>query len=556
MRPSLLLLVLPSAYSSFAFQLPFGVPHFLKSASAVVIPQESPSNPTTPRIAIIGAGAGGSSAAFWISKAKQRFGLDVEVDVYEKSDYIGGRSTVVYPHNDKAYPAVELGASIFVRANKNLWRASEEFQLNRTAFDDIDAALGIWDGENLLFTYKGGWWDTAKLLWRYGYLSPTRTDSIVQKVIQTFVTLYNPTPPKWTNVSALATEFEWTSLTEQTTKEYLESQGVSSQYIDEFVDAATRVNYGQDVDEIHALEGACSMATAGAAGIIGGNFQMFEKFLESSGANVKLNTAVTSITPSTGSTTSQWTVSTKQGSNDYQAVIIAAPIHQTGITLPSEIISQVPEQPYVHLHVTLLTTTLPSANPAYFGLSSSGAVPGMLLTSGQGFRNGGKAPEFNSLSYHGAVKEGEWAVKIFSQEKVEDEWLNEMFNGTVTWVYRKEWQAYPKLPPTSTFPPVQLEKGLYYVNAFEPFISTMETETISSRNVVDLLLNEEFDSGICSSNVQRPSYPSAEVEDAQVIIEATGESVHHEAHEPKDEAHQTPVSKSVDDKDFVYGWDC
>lgn len=32
---------------------------------------------------------------------------------------------------------------------------------------------------------------------------------------------------------------------------------------------------------------------------------------------------------------------------------------------------------------------------------------------------------------------------------------------------------------------------------FFRFISTMETETVASRNVVDLLLNEEFYSGIC-----------------------------------------------------------
>lgn len=43
------------------------------------------------RIAIIGAGAAGSSAAFWIAKAKERYGLDVEVDIYEKEGYIGGR---------------------------------------------------------------------------------------------------------------------------------------------------------------------------------------------------------------------------------------------------------------------------------------------------------------------------------------------------------------------------------------------------------------------------------------------------------------------------------
>jgi prenylcysteine oxidase / farnesylcysteine lyase len=31
-----------------------------------------------------------------------------------------------------------------------------------------------------------------------------------------------------------------------------------------------------------------------------------------------------------------------------------------------------------------------------------------------------------------------------------------------------KWDAYPVLPPVTTFPPIQLAKGLYYVNAFEP----------------------------------------------------------------------------------------
>jgi prenylcysteine oxidase / farnesylcysteine lyase len=49
--------------------------------------------PRSPRVAIIGAGAGGSSAAFWIAKAKERNGLDVAIDIYERNDYIGGRES-------------------------------------------------------------------------------------------------------------------------------------------------------------------------------------------------------------------------------------------------------------------------------------------------------------------------------------------------------------------------------------------------------------------------------------------------------------------------------
>lgn len=77
-----------------AFELPFSVSALFSSKTA--------RNATTPssltRIAIIGAGAGGSSAAFWISKAKERSNLDVQVDVYEAADYIGGRASVLTFH--------------------------------------------------------------------------------------------------------------------------------------------------------------------------------------------------------------------------------------------------------------------------------------------------------------------------------------------------------------------------------------------------------------------------------------------------------------------------
>ena len=74
---------------AIALELPFGVSRFFSSRSGAHTTTSSPTS--TPKIAIIGAGAGGSSAAFWISKGKERFGLNVQVDVYESSDYIGGR---------------------------------------------------------------------------------------------------------------------------------------------------------------------------------------------------------------------------------------------------------------------------------------------------------------------------------------------------------------------------------------------------------------------------------------------------------------------------------
>lgn len=118
-------------------------------------------------------------------------------------------------------------------------------------------------------------------------------------------------------------------------------------------------------------------------------------------------------------------------------MILAAPFHQTSITVPQAISEQIPPQPYVNLHVTLLTTTSPSPNASYFGLPEGTAAARSILTSRANARNGGKEPEFNSISYLRRVRDGEWAVKIFSTKPPSDEWLNEMFSGNVGWLYRK-----------------------------------------------------------------------------------------------------------------------
>jgi prenylcysteine oxidase/farnesylcysteine lyase len=48
----------------------------------------------------------------------------------------------------------------------------------------------------------------------------------------------------------------------------------------------------QNIDKIHALGGTVSMATAGATSVEGGNYKIFENFVNKSGAKLFLNTSV------------------------------------------------------------------------------------------------------------------------------------------------------------------------------------------------------------------------------------------------------------------------
>ena len=62
-------------------------------------------------------------------------------------------STTVHPYNDPTLSPIELGASIFVKANKNLWRATDEFGLERLKYDgDDNEVMGIWDGQEFVLT--------------------------------------------------------------------------------------------------------------------------------------------------------------------------------------------------------------------------------------------------------------------------------------------------------------------------------------------------------------------------------------------------------------------
>lgn len=287
-------------------------------------------------------------------------------------------------------------------------------------------------------------------MWRYGYKAPLRTRALVQSATDTILTLYAPDTPPFETLGSVVEGLNWTSLVSRTTADLLDAEGINPQWTRELVEAATRVNYAQNVDSIHALEGLCSLAAMGASSVKGGNYQIFEQFLKRSGASVHLNTTVTALDYDRD--TALWHVSTQEQSpvpHAYRAVVLAAPYHQASIKI-SPVAEVPPPQPYVRLHVTLLTTPSKTPNPARFRMNDS-RVPTYVMTSHNGVRQGSSTePDFVALAFHGQLKnmnreEGlfqgdhseEYVMKIFSLRTLSEEWLESMF-GKVGWVLRKE----------------------------------------------------------------------------------------------------------------------
>lgn len=92
--------------------------HAHEAQHVLTSPAQHPHLPR-PRVAIVGGGAGGTSAAFFLRHLSDHEpSLSVDVDLFEINEYLGGRSNTIRPFHNEAYPAVEIGASIFVPANK------------------------------------------------------------------------------------------------------------------------------------------------------------------------------------------------------------------------------------------------------------------------------------------------------------------------------------------------------------------------------------------------------------------------------------------------------
>ncbi|KAI9307902.1 Prenylcysteine lyase-domain-containing protein [Cunninghamella echinulata] len=479
------------------------------------------------KIAIIGGGASGTSTAFWLSNTIGQ-SIPIDITVYEKNNYIGGRSTTIPIKDDPSLGYIELGASIFVEANYNMMNASKKFGF---PLKRLTAAtkLGIWDGESFLFEESGNqYWDVLKLFWRFG-TAPLKFSSHKDKILGKFLKVYQDDLPSFTTLDDIIDYLDLNELVNQTATDYFATK-YGDQFVHEMIQTGSRGNYNQDVDYLHAFGALVSMAAgSGAWSLEDGNYRIFEKFLEkSTNTKLYLNTKVTSIDfdihrdkkytiythPSSSSTVDQ---KEKEEGQDFDMIVLASPLHLSDIdTSCLKLHKHHFERDYHTVHVTMIAGY---PNPSYFGRNEDN-VPTAIITTGEPlvnhFKN--KQPPFTTFTRHKTLDNGEGVYKMFSQKKLTDQDLSSLFYNT-SWVYRHEWQAFPKLYPSGNhdanikdWPSIILhgfhrdkvnrnEKdsddhddndylsngGIIYANAFENFISTMETQTIIGKNIAKVI---------------------------------------------------------------------
>ncbi|KAL4931246.1 putative prenylcysteine lyase [Aspergillus undulatus] len=502
---------------------------------------QSPLSEAGPKqVAIVGAGAAGASTAFSLRKYADALGIPVNITVFERATYVGGRSTTVNVFDDPAYP-IELGASIFVEVNYNLVNASKELGLNVRGASyerpQESETLGVWDGKDFVFVMEdsGSWWTIAKLLWRYG-LAPIRTRNLMQTTVNKFLQLYKEPLFPFKSLTAAAASVGLLDSTSTTGATFLEKNSVSSGFSREIIQASTRVNYGQNLPLIHGLESMVCMATDGAVSIEGGNWRIFDGMLKSAQADVRLNHTVTSMTRNKDNTVSIDVTDElsshqqKKATLDFDEVVIAGPYQYSGISISPEP-EHIPDTiPFHTLHVTLFSSPH-RLSGKYFNLKEpSDLPPETILTTlptdiDLGDNENGVGPAgFWSISTlrtvnHSSTSPEEpnqkhYVYKIFSPTRPTASFIRDILgleqptqitknalgitdipSEDISWLHEKIWHPYPFLYPRVTFEDPALAPGIWYTGGIESFISTMETSALMGRNVATLIVKGWEDQG-------------------------------------------------------------
>lgn len=256
------------------------------------------SNLVNSKIAIIGSGSGGSSVFYYLPPTLQN-----QVSVFEKSGIVGGRAkgiqicfnesksdfltstststvtsthqhnnclTSTHQHNKCVY--VEVGATLIADANRNLMQISRDLNISMEASAvtrSMQASavtpylatrrsstndLGIWNGKEFLVVASTGWWGSVQLFWRYGR-DLLKVKTICLGLVNKFLEIYKylETGLGWSSNSQIMVQLGIKDEFNVTCKAYLEAQGISELYIEEFVGSIVRNMYLTNVDELMAV---------------------------------------------------------------------------------------------------------------------------------------------------------------------------------------------------------------------------------------------------------------------------------------------------------------
>jgi len=416
-------------------------------------------------VAIIGAGIGGGSTAYYLSKYAPR-NSNPDIYIFEKENRIGGRMK----HVTIGGEVCEVGADAWSSVNTYLMELYKELKipLDNSGYDG-NGEIGFYEGNGKWVTNERDLVSEAHLylqieLFRYrlsrNYEERDKNNTAF-KTIEDFV--------KYGNL------IDYTSINMQ---DFGANHDVKQEFLWGEIVPVIRGIYDQNLD-VSAFAGIVSIlpGVTDAYAVEGGNSKLVEALVNKSSAHIKLNTTITSITKVANGY--QLSTTKENITQVFDSVVIANPFEFSGIKFVGVTPPPVAKRAYQHWFVTL--TLAKSVNPAYFG--NIAKMPDNIMTT-----YNSTAP-FVVLYPVAQAKSGLIVYKTFSNEDIQH-LLNDIYIGVQDHFVQVWPFTFPDLSPQSAYQPIIWAPNLYYISGMDSVATAMECSTIAGRNAALLIAHQ------------------------------------------------------------------
>ncbi|OCT88591.1 prenylcysteine oxidase-like [Xenopus laevis] len=454
-------------------------------------PPESPG-----RIAVIGAGIGGSAVTHFL---QQQFGAQVQIDVYE-ADRVGGRLATTTVNNQQ----YESGSASIHSLNLHMQGFVKLLGLKHRK--EVAGKNAIFSGEHLVLE-ETDWYllNLFRLWWHYG-ISFLRLQMWVEEIMEKFMRIYKYQAHEY----AFSTTEEllrslggehFVNMTQKSVAESLQGIGVSQRFIDDVISAVIRASYGQSV-AIPALVGAMSLAgTPGNMWAIeGGNKLVCSGLLKMTKANV-IHGKVIAICLHNSEKRPVYEVQYEQedsiGSDFYDLVIIAAPLHKAGYPI-SFLNFQLPiQQPNGTYHRVVSSVVHGYLNSSFFGFPDPKLFPFSSILSVESPDSSfhsleSLCPVNVSVGFRRKPPQEAAVWRVLSAHPLDRKELKTLFKSYYS-VQVVEWQAFPSYGSSQSLPQIIMHDGLYYLSGVEWAASSVEMSAVAAKNVALLAFNRWYE---------------------------------------------------------------
>ncbi|XP_022191114.1 prenylcysteine oxidase-like [Nilaparvata lugens] len=433
-----------------------------------------------PSIAIIGAGIGGTSCAYFLSEL---FEKDVYIDIFE-ADEVGGRLKSQLIGGIE----VELGGAVLHPRNKYMRSFVKKFGLEYEVI--APGRAGIYNGKEFIFL-ESGWniIDWIRMVYRYGLSNSYHFFRNIEFMLDRFERAYSTLEKGYAFRSAEhMLEYmhpSFPAMRNVTIEDAFRLEFGDLMY-EEIILPIMRVNYGQG-GNLHQFVGSVSLAGAMPElwSVKGGNRRVAEELLKASSALI-LRSPVYQILYNEFDRNYHLSFpQTSEGdlrhTEAYDIVVVAAPITENSefpIDFGHNILTELYKpRPYHTTHVTIVEGSL---NYSVFNCSVD-PLPTEIYTPNSNLM-------FNSLSRLSKDDSKIELWKIFSDEPLNDFELEMLFEEDFIVRLEKVWEAYPQYEvPAPIEDSFFIQQNMYYLNAVEWAASAIEMSVLSAKNIAVII---------------------------------------------------------------------